>query len=159
MASYKKELAKTGGGVNKAETPTDLQFQIFEMIREVCTEGVPGALLCGSSLDPSKNQPANEISADQGAEAINISPTTSISPPAKRRKSIRSSRDSINHELLKEQRALVSAVGEIRDEFKNISTALQKLAEAVEMQLQPQVDKKNSSQLPNGFFTDLLNVE
>ena len=172
VASYKKELAKTGGGVNKAETPTDLQFKISEMIGEVCTEGVPGTLLCDTSLNPSKNQPANEISADQGAEAITISPTTTISPPAKRRKSIRSSRNSINHELLKEQRALVSAVGEIRNYFycpakacrgsgyfKNISTALHKLAEAVEMKLQPQVDEENSSQLPDGFFTDLLNAE
>ena len=159
VASYIKELAKTGGGVNKAETSTDLQFKISEMIGEVCTEGVPGTLLCDTSLDPSKNQPANEISADQGAEAITISQTTSISPPAKRRKLIRSSRDSINHELLKEQRALVRAVGEIRDELKNISTALQKLAEAVEMKLQPQVDEENSSQLPDGFFTDLLNAE
>ena len=112
-------LAKTGGGVNKAETPTDLQLKISEMIGEVCTEGVSGTLLCDTSLDPSKNQPLNEISADQGAQAITISPTTSTSPPAKRRKSIRSSRDSTNHELLKEQRALVSAVGEILEELRN----------------------------------------
>ena len=85
VASYKKELAKTGGGVNKAETPTDLQFKISEIIGEVCTEGVPGTLLCNTSLDPSKKQPANEISADQGAEAITISPITSISSPAKQK--------------------------------------------------------------------------
>ena len=127
-ASYEKELAKRGGGVNKAETPTDLQFKISEIIGKVCTKGVPGTLLCDTSLNPTKKQAANEISADQGAEATTISPTTSISPPAKQRKSIRPSRDSINHELLKEKRALVSTVGEIRDELKTISTAQQKLA-------------------------------
>ena len=45
VAAYKKESAKTGGGVNKAETPPDLQFKISEMIGKVCTEGVPGTLM------------------------------------------------------------------------------------------------------------------
>ena len=55
-ASYKKELAKRGGSVNKAETPTDLQFKVSEIMGKVCTEGVPGTLLCDTSLNPTKNK-------------------------------------------------------------------------------------------------------
>ena len=84
LASYKKDVTQTGG-ISKAETPMDLQFEISEMIGEVCMEGVPCTLLCNTSLN--KTQAAKEILADyEEANSTTILPTTLISPLAKRRK-------------------------------------------------------------------------
>ena len=64
--------------------------------------------------------------------------------------------DFLNNELLKEQKALVGAVGEIRDALRSISTAFQKFVEVVEMKFQPHIDEENmpasSSEIPDVFF-------
>ena len=45
----KKNYPKLGGGVNKADMPSDFQFKVAEIIGNVCTEGVQDSHLCDTS--------------------------------------------------------------------------------------------------------------
>ena len=115
---YKKELVKTGGGVSKADVPTDLQFKISEII-DVCTEGVSGTLLCDTSGN-------TNVSFEESQQADADNNPDSITPPTKRKKNP-TSREIISREILDGQKAVVTAVGEVRDELKNLNATLQRL--------------------------------
>ena len=151
VAFYKKEFLKTGGGVSKADVPTDLQFKISEII-DVCTEGVSGTLLC----DTSRN---TNVSFEESQQADADDNPNSITPPTKRRKKNPTSREIISREILDGQKAVVTAVGEVRDELKNLNATLRRLTAVMTMKFQHK-DKNlsASSQFPEDYFAHLLNA-
>ena len=55
---------------------------------------------------------------------------------------------------------MVTAVGEVRDELKNLNAKLQRLTAAMTMKFQHNKDENlsASSQFPEDYFTDLLNA-
>ena len=126
---------------------------------------MPGTLLYDTNLDATKKQAAKEITADhkEGADAPLSRLLLQFPHLPSEEKRLAGLPDSLSNELLKEQKALVGAVGEIHDELRSISTALQKLVEVVEMKFQPRINEENkpasSSEILDGFFTDLLNAE
>ena len=153
VAFYKKELLNTSGGVSKADVPTDLQFKISEIIGDVCTEGVSGTLLCDTSGN-------TNVSFEESLRADTDNNPDSITPPTKRRKKNPTSREIISREILDGQQAVVTAVGEVRDQLKNLNATLQRLTAVMTMKFQHNKDENLSafSQFPEDYFTDLLNT-
>ena len=49
VAEFKKESGKTGGGVNTAATPSELQFKIASLIGPIFTVGIPGTEPCDTT--------------------------------------------------------------------------------------------------------------
>ena len=94
----------------------------------------------------------------QQADADNNS--DSITPPTKRRKKNPTSREITSREILNGQKAVVTVVGEARDELKNLNAALPRLTAVMTMKFQHNKDENlsASAQFPEDYFTNFLNA-
>ena len=118
-----------------------------------CTEGVSGTLLCDTSGN-------TNVSFEESLQADADNNPDSITPPTKRRKKNPTSREIISREILNEQKAVVTAVGEVRDELKNLNATLLRLTAVMTRKFQHSKDENPSasSQFPEDYFTNLLNA-
>ena len=132
VAEFKKESSKTGGGVNTAATPSELQFKIASLIGPIFTVGIPGTEPCdttGASISsnndallpvqPRDNSVENLEACSSQVSLCFHSPDT---PAAKRSKT--SKREQQNEEMIDVEQKIQRAVSDIRDELRQTNNIL-----------------------------------
>ena len=127
-----KDCSKTGGGVNTAATPSELQFKMASLIGPIFTAGMPNAECCDTTeaCSSSSNdallsvQPRDNSVENLGASSRVVRVPSQVSlcahspdtPAAKRSKTLK--RGQQNEEMIDVEQKIQGAVSDIRDELR-----------------------------------------
>ena len=177
VMKYKKGMNQTGGGVNTAKKPTDLQYTIASMLGPNATEGIANAQMCDSSIPESTRRALTltavepmqtvavlqTVSTDCTSTTPSSSSSTSASPAAsstaflnKRRKTPRQQQLEQGEELLKTESLLMDAVSGVRDELQHTNSILAgilfEMKRSNELQQQAQAGSQAPNSLPPAVF-------
>ena len=141
VVEYQKECSKTGGGVNAAATPSELQFKIASLIGPIFTAGIPNTEgcdtteACSSSSNDSllSVQPRDNSVKNLGAGSVVVRVPSQVSlgahlrdtSAAKRSKT--SKREQQHEEMIDVEEKIQGAVSNIRDELRQTNNILSKI--------------------------------
>ena len=177
VMKYKKGQIQTGGGINTAKEPTELQWAISTIIGSQATQGIKGTALCDSSIPDASRKALvaaqGHLPSSPSRSSVAVlteaapCPQTPIhnyiardsegttAPTAfltKRRKTPKQQQLDQNRELLKTESELMDAVGGIRDELQQTNSILSGIL--FEMKRKNDLADSTVSELPAMYYNN-----